>query len=108
MGEAVRVLAALGLSIESIEAPVFDEERWPELVLLEEAARFDEELPALPPYMEYVRAGLRRKRTRIARRVAVNVDEMRRVYANLFSRFDLLVLPTTPITATSFETQMLP
>jgi len=33
---------------------------------------------------------------------------MRRVYADLFARFDLLALPTTPITAKSFHTRTLP
>ena len=107
VAEAVHVLETLGLSIERIQAPVFDEELWPEVVLLEEAGRFDEELPQLPPYMEYVRAGLRRKRTRIARSISAQTQEMRRVYADLFSRFDLLALPTTPITAKSFTTQTL-
>jgi aspartyl-tRNA(Asn)/glutamyl-tRNA(Gln) amidotransferase subunit A len=104
---AVRILESSGLSIERLQAPDVDEGLWPEISLLEEAEHLDKKLPPFAPYLEYVRANLRRRRTRIAQFVSARTRKIREAYADLFSRFDLLVLPTTPITAKPFTLRTL-
>jgi len=107
VGDAVRVLESCGLSVERINAPAANEELWPEISLLEESEHLDKRLPTFPPYLEYVRANLGRRRARISQFVSAQTQKIRGAYADLFSRFNLLVLPTTPITAKPFTIQTL-
>jgi Asp-tRNA(Asn)/Glu-tRNA(Gln) amidotransferase A subunit family amidase len=96
---AVRVLRDLGMLVEELPSPAADPALWYELTLLEEAAAFNKMLPTLPAYPEYARANLLRKRERVSRAAAARAAAIQRSYAALFSRYDLLVLPTAPLTA---------
>jgi len=100
VADATRVLRSLGMSVEEVPAPAADPELWYELTLFEEADALDETVPALTAYQEYGRANLRRKRDRVSRAAAARAANIRSAYAALFSRFDLLALPTAPLTAT--------
>ena len=100
VAEAVRVLRSLGMPVEEVPAPAADPELWYALTLSEETAAFDQMIPALGAYQEYAHANLRRKRDRVSRAAATRAEELRNAYAALFSRFDLLAMPTAPLTAT--------
>ena len=108
VADAVRVLRSLGMTVDEVPAPAADPELWYELTLFEESAALDETVPPLSAYQEYARANIRRKRNRVSRTAAARAAELKSRYAALFSRFDLLALPTAPLTATPLTSPTLP
>ena len=91
--------AGAGISVESVRLPMFDIALWDEITLLNEWEMYDAEGADGDLYRAYIRANLRRKRRKVMDRFSEIQGNIRAAYAELFERVDLLVLPTTPITA---------
>ena len=99
----VRLLANAGGLIEEIGLPPFDGELWSQLVLLEEWELSEAGSSPSTPYLAYIRGRLRDGRRKLLDQMTSQVARVRESYGKLFEQFDLLVLPTTPITAKPFK-----
>ena len=99
----VRLLANLGWVIQEIVLPPFDGELWSQLVLLEEWDLSEAEGRTSTPYSAYIQGRLRDGRRKLFDQMKSQVARVRESYRKLFEQFDLLVLPTTPITAKPFK-----
>jgi aspartyl-tRNA(Asn)/glutamyl-tRNA(Gln) amidotransferase subunit A len=102
---AARVLSDLGVIVEEVTLPTFSEELWYQIVLLDEWEAYDARTADEREYLGFIKARLRRNRQRMVDQVLKEITEVRDKYRELFERFDLLALPTTPIAAKPFTIQ---
>jgi aspartyl-tRNA(Asn)/glutamyl-tRNA(Gln) amidotransferase subunit A len=107
MESAIQLLAGRGMDVEAIELPRFDEAWWDQFTLLDEWQAYDADVDEREPYRVFVRANLRGKRQRVVQGLMRRAEQIRDAYRNLFTRFDLLAVPTVPITAKPFDLKVL-
>ena len=98
--EAISTLARSGVHIEEIRFPELPRGVWSELVLVDEWEAYDAEATQQEPYHAYVRANLARMRQKMADELEIQRTRIEASYEQLFATFDLLALPTLPVTAT--------
>jgi aspartyl-tRNA(Asn)/glutamyl-tRNA(Gln) amidotransferase subunit A len=99
----VRLLAETGMEVEEITLPAFTGELWYQCMLLNDWEAYDEQTTEERPYFAYIKAGLRAKRHKMLDYLAPKISDLRAAYRQLFERYDLLALPTTPIVAKPFD-----
>lgn len=105
---AVRLLAGAGVSIEEMRLPSFGEEWWYQFTLLDEWDAYDAKSAEPAAYFAFIKARLHGKRRKVLDQLNAQAARVREAYRNLFEQFDLLVLPTAPITAKPFDVRTLP
>lgn len=98
-----RLLEDKGEIVEEVELPSFSEEFWYLFTLLDEWEQYDARQGENRSYLAYIRTRLTGLRRKTLSHMQTLIEELRRAYRALFERFDVLVLPTTPVWARPFD-----
>jgi aspartyl-tRNA(Asn)/glutamyl-tRNA(Gln) amidotransferase subunit A len=105
---AIPLLARAGATIEEIPFPVFGEELWYQLGLLREWELVEAHAPWGIAYSGYLQTRLQWIQQKVLGHLAPVMEQIQETYRKLFARFDILLLPTTPITATPAHIRRVP
>jgi Asp-tRNA(Asn)/Glu-tRNA(Gln) amidotransferase A subunit family amidase len=105
---AVKILAERGHAVSDISLPPFDLDLWYQAILAEEWDGYDHRWTPADVYQAYVGSRLHRMARRFTATLTDRLDRLRRDYSRLFDEFDVLVAPTSPITAKPTDMQEIP
>jgi Asp-tRNA(Asn)/Glu-tRNA(Gln) amidotransferase A subunit family amidase len=104
--KSVGALSDLGIEVKEISLPSFAQELWYQITFLDEWEAYDKEYQIeTEPYAAYIRGRLQKNRKRAFAEVESREARLQTVYKQLFADFDLLILPTSPITAKPFTSK---
>jgi Asp-tRNA(Asn)/Glu-tRNA(Gln) amidotransferase A subunit family amidase len=104
----VRLLAEAGVAVEEVDLPAIREDLWYAITLLDEWEAYDAHMSETRPYLAYVNERLRLSRQRVQAYLSQEIALIRQAYGDLLERYDLVALPTVPITAKPFNVRSIP